>query len=85
MVLSEQQLQQVTNAMGGLSPNQLAWLGGYFSGLSQTALGNTFAFNNLPAANNSAALSATVLYGTQTGNAKKDLLANYTLLYKRKV
>ena len=71
MVLSEQQLQQVTNAVGGLSPNQLAWLGGYFTGLSQTALSNGLTLQNTQAANNSAALSATVLYGTQTGNAKK--------------
>jgi sulfite reductase (NADPH) flavoprotein alpha-component len=71
MVLSEQQLQQVSSAVSGLSPSQLAWLGGYFTGLSQTALGNGLVLQNTQAANNAAALSATVLYGTQTGNSKK--------------
>ncbi len=71
MVLSEQQLQQVSSAVSGLSPSQLAWLGGYFTGLSQTALSNGLVLQNTQAANNTAALSATVLYGTQTGNSKK--------------
>ena len=71
MVLSEQQLQQVSSAVSGLSPSQLAWLGGYFTGLSQTALSNGLVLQNTQAANNAAALSATVLYGTQTGNSKK--------------
>ncbi|WP_020559746.1 assimilatory sulfite reductase (NADPH) flavoprotein subunit [Thiofilum flexile] len=70
MVLSEQQLQQVTNAISGLSPTQLAWLGGYFSGLSQTALVGQVT-QTTPAANLTTALTATVLYGTQTGNSKK--------------
>ena len=71
MVLSEQQLQQVSSAVSGLSPSQLAWLGGYFTGLSQTGLSNGLVLQNTQAANNTAALSATVLYGTQTGNSKK--------------
>ncbi|MGL4184811.1 MAG: flavodoxin domain-containing protein, partial [Thiotrichaceae bacterium] len=70
MVLSEQQLQQVTSAVSGLAPNQLAWLGGYITGLSQTVLGNNLALP-MNAASSSPALSATVLYGTQTGNSKK--------------
>ena len=70
MVLSEQQLQQVSSAVSGLSPSQLAWLGGYITGLSQTVLGNNLALP-MNAASSSPALSATVLYGTQTGNSKK--------------
>lgn len=70
MVLSEQQLQQVTSAVSGLSPTQLAWLGGYFTGLSQTALVGAVDAQSTPA-NSAAALVATVLYGTQTGNSKK--------------
>ena len=85
MVLSEQQLQQVSSAVSGLSPSQLAWLGGYFTGLSQTALGNGLVLQNTQAANNAAALSATVLYGTQTGNSKKVASQLHTALQAKGV
>ena len=84
MVLSEQQLQQVTSAVSGLAPNQLAWLGGYITGLSQTVLGNNLALP-MNAASSSPALSATVLYGTQTGNSKKVASQLHTALQAKGV
>ncbi|MBK8451872.1 MAG: flavodoxin domain-containing protein [Thiofilum sp.] len=84
MVLSEQQLQQVTSAVSGLSPSQLAWLGGYFTGLSQTALVGQVSQQSA-AANLAPALSATVLYGTQTGNSKKVATQLHTALQAKGV
>ncbi len=84
MVLSEQQLKQVTSAVSGLSPNQLAWLGGYFTGLSQSALVGTVETQASIVAN-TAALSATVLYGTQTGNSKKVATQLHTALQAKGV
>lgn len=82
MLLSENQFRQVSLAVDGLTPAQLAWVGGYFTGLSQSTLAVDLATssNTLPeqaAANTSpetapqAAIKTTILFGTQTGNSKK--------------
>ncbi|CZF83592.1 assimilatory sulfite reductase (NADPH) flavoprotein subunit [Grimontia marina] len=76
--LNDQQIGQLQQAVAELSPQQLAWISGYFWGLSQT-----------PAAQNQAGLAAnpqplaqavataakpagklTIIYASQTGNAK---------------
>lgn len=73
MLLSPQQFQQVSGAVHGLTPVQLAWVSGYISGLShqfdETRLAQT-----TPAAFPAAgghSLKTTILYGSQTGNSKK--------------
>lgn len=80
-VLSAQQLERITSAVTDLSPVQLAWLGGYLSGLSMgkdnvipfpqrsTAVATTA--NLAPVANTVATVKTLILYGTQTGNGKK--------------
>lgn len=67
MLLNPQQLQQVTQAVSELSPAQLAWLGGYLSGLVQHEL----SFEPLAANQASTRIQTTLLYGTQTGNSKQ--------------
>lgn len=74
MLLSTQQLQQVSSAIRGLNPAQLAWLGGYISGLSGALPleANQAWLQNSPAPTAAAnALKTTILYGSQTGNSKK--------------
>ncbi|EIJ36481.1 assimilatory sulfite reductase (NADPH) flavoprotein subunit [Thiothrix nivea] len=73
MLLSPQQFQQVSGAVHGLTPAQLAWVSGYISGLSyqydetRLAQSTSAAF---PAAV-SQGIKTTILYGSQTGNSKK--------------
>lgn len=64
--LSQEQAQQFTQLAGSLSPIQQAWISGY---LAATALSGTVA---APAAAAPAveASPLTILYGSQTGNAK---------------
>ncbi len=73
MLLSPQQFQQVSGAVHGLTPAQLAWVSGYISGLSHQYDGNGQA-QATPTAFPAAAshsLKTTILYGSQTGNSKK--------------
>ncbi|MBU1723192.1 MAG: assimilatory sulfite reductase (NADPH) flavoprotein subunit [Gammaproteobacteria bacterium] len=71
MLLSPQQFQQVSGAVRGLTPAQLAWVSGYLSGLTrqfdETLPVAPAAF---PVAG-AATLKTTILYGSQTGNSKK--------------
>ena len=60
--LSELQLSQLQQAMDGLDPMQTAWVSGYLAGVSQTPVSSQAVV--------SSGQSLTVLYGTQTGNAK---------------
>jgi sulfite reductase (NADPH) flavoprotein alpha-component len=62
--LDARQLRALNDALTGLSPAQLAWVSGYLAGLSGLAL---------PAAANApeASPTLTVLYGSQTGNARR--------------
>lgn len=71
MLLSPQQFQQVSGAVRGLTPAQLAWVSGYLSGLTQLSAAIP---QTIPAAFPQAeteALKTTILYGSQTGNSKK--------------
>lgn len=66
MLLSPQQFQQVSGAVRGLSPAQLAWVSGYLSGLT-----HQFDTPDLLPVTASGTLKTTILYGSQTGNSKK--------------
>ena len=73
-LLSQQQIQQVSTAVQGLNPSQLAWVSGYLSGLSTQSSANpnglgasqvTTPFDQLTSE------KITILYGSQTGNSKR--------------
>ena len=74
MLLTPEQLQQVSKAVHGLTPAQLAWVSGYLSGLSSgmDQQFTPFAHGTAVAAPLAAnALKTTIVYGSQTGNSKK--------------
>ncbi|NQD36383.1 assimilatory sulfite reductase (NADPH) flavoprotein subunit [Permianibacter sp. IMCC34836] len=58
----------LARALDGLPTEQLLWLSGYAYGLAQRGAA---AITTVPAADSKPALTATVLYGSQTGNAKR--------------
>ncbi|GLT13241.1 assimilatory sulfite reductase (NADPH) flavoprotein subunit [Vibrio algivorus] len=68
--LNDQQIGQLQQAMSELSPQQLAWVSGYFWGLSQTGSSS----NDAPSSQLSVAAEPagklTIIYASQTGNAK---------------
>ncbi|MEZ5477434.1 MAG: flavodoxin domain-containing protein [Thiolinea sp.] len=75
-LLNAQQLERVSSAVNDLTPAQLAWVGGYLTGLS---LGgdnsNVIPFPQVlstPQLNTqtATAITTTLLYGSQTGNSK---------------
>ncbi|MEZ5534609.1 MAG: assimilatory sulfite reductase (NADPH) flavoprotein subunit [Thiolinea sp.] len=74
-LLNEQQFSRISSAVNDLTPAQLAWVGGYLSGLSLGGNGNSNVIpfpqvQHTPAAAQQAAISTTILYGSQTGNSK---------------
>lgn len=83
-VLNQQQIEKVSAAVDGLDPMQLAWVSGYFSGLSANVANNLQHSSNdslgqaLPAIQSSEKI--TVLYGSQTGNSKSIAESLYTAL-----
>ena len=64
--LSELQLSQLQLALNDLSPTQTAWVSGYLAGISQ-ASGNQLQAQGVAA---QPAQRVTILFGSQTGNAK---------------
>ncbi|OOE75579.1 assimilatory sulfite reductase (NADPH) flavoprotein subunit [Salinivibrio sp. ML290] len=68
--LNDQQIGQLQQAVAELSPQQLAWISGYFWGLSQTPAGEAAAPNAMPQASSAPNHTLTILYASQTGNAK---------------
>ncbi|WP_419153412.1 assimilatory sulfite reductase (NADPH) flavoprotein subunit [Vibrio maritimus] len=71
--LNDQQLSQLQQASTNLSSNQLAWVSGYFWGLSQA--GAPSALTPVASAVNTAAAvvpagKLTIIFASQTGNAK---------------
>ena len=75
-LLNEQQFSRISTAVNDLTPAQLAWVGGYLSGLS---LGggdsNIIPFPQISVAPSAVqpvqqTLSTTILYGSQTGNSQ---------------
>ena len=83
-LLNQQQIQKVSAAVDGLDPMQLAWVSGYFSGLSAqsgNSLENSIADSlGQVAPVPQAAEKITVLYGSQTGNSKKIAESLHTAL-----
>lgn len=78
-LLNQQQIQKVSAAVEGLNANQLAWVSGYFSGLSANSNNNLeqqitdvsgIQTNTQTAQQSQASEKITVLYGSQTGNSK---------------
>jgi len=66
-VIAPQQLNAITQAISGLDANQLTWVSGYLAGLA--ASGNVAA-GTVPVASASNDASLTIMFGSQTGNAK---------------
>ena len=63
--LNENQWTQIHQATASLNPQQLTWLSGYLAGMAQTGQSTVLAQPD-----SSYAKSLTILYGSQTGNAK---------------
>jgi len=61
--LDEQQLVNLQSVLSGLSSEQVAWVGGYLAGLGATPMPCT-------ASKTATSRALTVLYGSQTGNAR---------------
>ncbi|MCW8092694.1 assimilatory sulfite reductase (NADPH) flavoprotein subunit [Alteromonas sp. ASW11-130] len=66
-LLNEQQFNAITQAISGLNSQQLTWVSGYLAGLSVS--GAPIA-GTTGAAASSSTPTLTILYGSQTGNAK---------------
>lgn len=64
--LSDEQQRQLGQVLSTLNTQQLAWVSGYLYGLSQTGQQNVAASAAVAAPSG----SLTILYGSQTGNAK---------------
>ncbi|KDO15495.1 sulfite reductase subunit alpha [Vibrio metoecus] len=65
--LNDQQLNQLQQAVTQLNPQQLAWVSGYFWGLSQTNAPQLSSVQTLPLA---AVGKLSIIFASQTGNAK---------------
>lgn len=65
-LLNENEWRQLNAAVSGLSPQQLTWASGYLAGLAQVAIPAAA----VPVVETKAEQTLTVLYGSQTGNAK---------------
>jgi sulfite reductase (NADPH) flavoprotein alpha-component len=63
--LSENQWTQINQAVTALNPQQLTWLSGYLAGLAQSGQSSS-----LGPASTGPSKWLTILYGSQTGNAK---------------
>ncbi|KHT61952.1 sulfite reductase subunit alpha [Photobacterium gaetbulicola] len=70
--LNDQQIGQLQQATAELSPQQLAWISGYFWGLSQTQGAGQVQPAQAPAlaTRSQPAGKLTIIYASQTGNAK---------------
>ena len=69
-VLSEQQWNAITQAIAGLNRDQLTWVSGYAAGMAAAQGGAVAPQLAAPAAAAGNAPVLTILYGSQTGNAK---------------
>lgn len=79
-LLNEQQLQQISAAVAGLSASQLAWVSGYLSGLSHSNAPLAAASALAAPAEQATGPKTTILYGSQTGNGKALAERLYTAL-----
>jgi sulfite reductase (NADPH) flavoprotein alpha-component len=69
-MLNEAQWLQLNQAVAPLNPSQLTWVSGYLAGLAQAQLPATALTSVEPQASLEPAAKLTILYGSQTGNAK---------------
>ena len=69
-VLNEQQWNAITQAIAGLNRDQLTWVSGYAAGMAAAQGGAVAPQLAAPAAAAGYAPVLTILYGSQTGNAK---------------
>lgn len=69
-VLNEQQWNAITQAIAGLNRDQLTWVSGYAAGMAAAQGGAVAPHLAAPAAAAGNAPVLTILYGSQTGNAK---------------
>lgn len=69
--LNDQQIGQLQQAISELSPQQMAWVSGYFWGLSQTqTVGTQQSASPVAAVAAQPAGKLSIIYASQTGNAK---------------
>jgi len=68
-LLNEAQWQQLNQAISSLDSNQMLWVSGYLAGLAQAGSVNQSASATVAEAPQNAA-KLTILFGSQTGNAK---------------
>ncbi|WDT85479.1 assimilatory sulfite reductase (NADPH) flavoprotein subunit [Alteromonas sp. 009811495] len=69
-VLNEQQWNAITQAIAGLNRDQLTWVSGYAAGMAAAQGGAVAPIMQAQAASAGDAPTLTILYGSQTGNAK---------------
>ncbi|GFD90976.1 sulfite reductase [NADPH] flavoprotein alpha-component [Tenacibaculum sp. KUL152] len=69
-VLNEQQWNAITQAIAGLNRDQLTWVSGYAAGMAAAQGGAVAPIMQAQAAPTGDAPTLTILYGSQTGNAK---------------
>ncbi|OCH35171.1 assimilatory sulfite reductase (NADPH) flavoprotein subunit [Aliivibrio fischeri] len=68
--LNDQQIGQLQQAASELSPQQLAWVSGYFWGISQTSGATQPIHQAAAAVSNQPAGKLSIIFASQTGNAK---------------
>ncbi|WP_133406760.1 assimilatory sulfite reductase (NADPH) flavoprotein subunit [Parashewanella tropica] len=68
--LNDQQLNQLQQTAAELTPQQMSWISGYFWGLSQTQSAGQLQPEPQYAVSNQPAGKLTIIYASQTGNAK---------------
>lgn len=68
--ITEEQLTQLNKITASMSANQLSWVSGYLFGLSQSGQSQAAGSTTPAAPAPSVAHKLTILYGSQTGNAK---------------
>lgn len=69
-MLNEAQWLQLNQAVVSLNPSQLTWVSGYLAGLAQAQSPAAALTSVEPQAGSEPAAKLTILYGSQTGNAK---------------
>ena len=69
-VINEQQWNAITQAIAGLNRDQLTWVSGYMAGMAASAGGTVAPVAGTAPVAQSNTSTLTILYGSQTGNAK---------------
>lgn len=72
--LGEMQLSQLTQAISGLNKDQLVWASGYLAGMAASQQSGVID-NSVAASASAPQASVTILFGSQTGNAKHEAIA----------